>query len=325
MANNASHKKKVNACAPGKIILFGEHAVVYGHPAIAAPVSQIQACCQVRANFDGQGICLETPDLPEKIQQVPGQIIAAFKHTDKALIAAVYQVLTHLQQQTWPDLTLTIQSDIPLGRGLGSGAAVSCAVIRAVATYFGQQLTPQVVSELVYQVEQIHHGTPSGIDNSVIAFNQAIIYAKNQPIEYLNLGGSFTFVIGDTGIVSPTHRVVGDLRNRWQADPEAYGRYFAQIAQIVQAAKGALEQGNQQQLGIYLNKNHEHLQTLGVSHASLDRLVEAAMTSGALGAKLSGAGWGGTMMALVRPDQAKTVRQALIEAGAVQSFITTIE
>jgi mevalonate kinase len=133
--------------------------------------------------------------------------------------------------------------------------------------------------------------------------------------------------VGDTGIVAPTHTVVGDLRRRWQAEPERYEGYFDEIEVIVNQARIAIENGlsGLPALGRLLNENQELLETIGVSSPELGRLIQVARQAGALGAKLSGAGWGGNMIALAWPDSASTVAQALTETGAVQTIITEVK
>lgn len=309
----------IEATAPGKIILFGEHAVVYGRPAIAIPVADVQAKATLSPAVPGTGFRIIAPDLGRDYslaQAVP----------DDPLAAIVQATLRRLGQAGLPEATLQISSTIPLGRGLGSGAAISTAIARAIAQFFNQPLAPAEVSALVFEVEKLYHGTPSGIDNTVVAFAQPVYFVKDRPIQRMRVSQPLTLVVGDTGIVAPTHTVVGDLRRRWQAEPDRYEGYFDEVGAIVNQARAAIEQGNlgQMAIGELMNENQELLETLGVSSPALDRLIEAAREAGALGAKLSGAGWGGNMIALAWPDQAAAIAQALMEAGAVQVITTQI-
>ncbi|MCK6625654.1 MAG: mevalonate kinase [Anaerolineae bacterium] len=309
----------IEATAPGKIILFGEHAVVYGRPAIAVPVADLQAKATLSPANPGTGFRIIAPDLGRDYS-------LAQAGPDDPLAAIVQATLRRLGQADLPDATLQISSTIPLGRGLGSGAAISTAITRAIAQFFNQPLAPTEISALVFEVEKLYHGTPSGIDNTVVAFAQPVYFIKGRPIQRMRVSQPLTLVVGDTGVVAPTHTVVGDLRRRWQAEPERYEGYFDEVGAIVNQARAAIEQGNlgQMAIGELMNENQELLETLGVSSPALDRLIEAARETGALGAKLSGAGWGGNMIALAWPDQAAAIGQALIEAGAVQVITTQI-
>ncbi len=312
MANTAT-----TATAPGKIILFGEHAVVYGRPALAIPVSQVRATCRVEAGTPGSGILLRAPDIDRR------EYLSA-AGDDDPLALAVRRTLQALGIATIPDLTLTVTSTIPIACGLGSGAAISAAIIRALGSYFRLPFPPQTVSDIAFEVEKIYHGTPSGIDNTVVAFAQPIFFSKGKPIERLTVGTPLTLVIGDTGIKSQTYKVVGDLRARWQADPGYYEPIFDRMGMLAQSARAAIERGNVQQVGKLMGENHTILQDLGISHAKLDALVSAAMAVGAWGAKLSGAGWGGNMIALTPPEYAVAVAAALRSAGAVNTITTVV-
>ena len=302
--------------APGKIILFGEHAVVYGRPALAVPVTQVQAVAEADAAAR-PGVWIEAPDihLSSELSRLS---------PDHPLRAVIESVFNALGISAPPALTVRISSTIPVASGLGSGAAVSVAVIRALSAYFHSPLTDDQVSALAYKVEKIHHGTPSGIDNTVITYARPVYFIKDRPIETFHAGASFTLVIGDTGVSAPTKESVGDVRRRWEADKPRWERVFDEIGKIAGAAKERIENGDWMALGPLMDQNHALLQELTVSSGDLDRLVDAARRSGALGAKLSGGGRGGNMIALVHPKQAEAVVQALRQAGARHTIITTI-
>lgn len=309
----------IEASAPGKIILFGEHAVVYGRPAIAMPVAEVQAKAALQPGDIGAGLRIIAPDLARDYFLTEAK-------SDDPLAAIIQATLRQLNQTNLPDANLHISSTIPLGRGLGSGAAISTAIVRALAQLFNQPLAPAEVSALVYEVEKLYHGTPSGIDNTVVAFEQPVYFIKGRPLQRMRVKHPLTLVVGDTGIVVPTHTVVGDLRRRWQAEPERYEGYFDEIGVIVNQARVAIEEGRlgPMAIGELMNENQELLETLGVSSPELERLIEAAHQAGALGAKLSGAGWGGNMIALVESSAAAAVAQALREAGAAQVITTEV-
>jgi len=321
--SSQSEARRVVATAPGKVILFGEHAVVYGRPAIAAPVTDVQARATVTVGEPGTGVHLVAEDLPSPDGRPGGRRYRMRDApTDDPLRATVELALTAFAPESSagaePDLQISVTSSIPIARGLGSGAAVATAVVRAVARYFGHAPRPDEISPLVYEVEKLHHGTPSGIDNTVVAYEQPVYFVRGEEMTRLAVGTPLKLIIADTGVVSSTREVVGDLRRRWQDRPEPYEALFDQIGAIARQARSAIEQGDLSAIGRLMNQNHALLVSLGVSSPELDTLVEAARSAGALGAKMSGAGWGGNMLALVKPEQAQAVAEVLRRAGAVR-------
>jgi len=307
------------ASAPGKIILFGEHAVVYGQPAIAVPVMQVRARATVTPNILGSPgeVRILAPDVG--LDSLWGQL-----SPENPIGAALRGVYVSLGVTQVPACTLKITSTIPVASGLGSGAAVTVAIIRALGGFLGQTLPDEQVSTLAYEVEKIHHGTPSGIDNTVVTFAQPVYFVKGQPVEVFEVARSFTIVIGDTGITAPTKQSVSDVRRAWQDNPQTYERLFAAAGSLTKAARQAIESGHPERLGLLMDENHALLQEMEVSSPELDRLVAAAKQAGALGAKLSGSGRGGNMIALVTSAQAEAVVQALQIAGAVRTITTEV-
>ncbi len=307
------------ATAPGKIILFGEHAVVYGHPAIAVPVQQVHARAMLQARpFAAAGeMSIYAPDID--LETTPAQLPA-----DHPLAAALRLTLEELNIQRIPACALRITSTIPMAAGLGSGAAVSVAIIRAWSAFLGHPLPAERVCALAYEVEKLHHGTPSGIDNTVITYEQPVYFTKGQPIERLQVARQFTIVIGDTGIVSPTAVAVGDVRKAWQKHKDHYEALFDAAGAMAGSARQAIENGAVELLGPLMDANHGVLVKMGVSCPELDALVTASRKAGAWGAKLSGGGRGGNMIALVSAEHAEHVSQALLAAGAVRTITTQV-
>ena len=305
------------ATAPGKIILFGEHAVVYGQPAIAVPVLEVQARAIVNARPGGQGINLIAPDI-----EISGGLEDLA--LDDAIALVIRLTLEELGISQPPACTLVISSSIPVAAGLGSGAAVSVAIIRALAGFLGHPLPDEAVNRLAFEVEKLHHGTPSGIDNTVVTYRKPVYFIKDQPIQTFDIPIPFTIVIGDTGVVSPTVKAVSQVRASYKAQPDLFQNYFNTCGMIAQNARYQLGSMRNASLGPLMDDNHAVLQKMGVSSPELDTLVEAAREAGALGAKLSGGGQGGNMIALVEADQAEAVAAALQDAGAVRTIITTV-
>lgn len=309
----------ISAYAPGKIILFGEHAVVYGRPAIAAPVKDVQARAMLQANPKGpHGVLkIRAPDigLDSTLDELP---------RDHPMAAAVFAVLRELGVARPPAGNLKVTASIPPASGLGSGAAVSIAVIRALSAFLGSPLPDERVCALAFEVEKLHHGTPSGIDNTVITYGMPVFFVKGEPIETLHVPQPFTIVIGDTGVPSPTAGSVGDVRRAWQAGKARYEALFDSAGGIAEAARQSILIGLTESLGPLMDANHGILRKMGVSSPELERLVEAAREAGAPGAKLSGGGRGGNMIALAGRNNAETIASALQAAGAVRTIITQI-
>jgi mevalonate kinase len=308
-----------SASAPGKVILFGEHAVVYGQPAIAVPVTQVRA----------KGIITPLIQGPPGAIQIEAPAIGLHANLDELAAddpigAALAGAFAALGVEQPPAFKLKVTSTIPVASGLGSGAAVSVAIIRVVAAFLGHPLADDQVSEIAFEVEKLHHGTPSGIDNSVVTYAQPVYFIKDRALETLKVAAPFTLVIGDTGVSSPTRDAVGDLRAAWQADPRHYDSIFAAVGDIARQARATIESGDTGALGPLMDANHGHLQTMRVSSRELDALVEAARAAGALGAKLSGGGRGGNMIALVDESTADAVAAALQAAGATNTIVSTV-
>jgi len=306
----------VKASAPGKVILFGEHAVVYGRPALAVPVTQVHVDVEV-LDSPRAGIFIHAPgiDLHTELNSLPA---------DHPIGSVILKVIQRLDIPPLPNLEVNISSTIPVASGLGSGAAVSVALIRALALHLAHPLTNEQVNELVYEIEKLHHGTPSGIDNTVITYNKPVYFIKGQPVEMFTVGKPFTIVIGDTGIPALTKESVNDVRLLWLRDAVNFEDLFNEIAQIVLIARRSIESGKPELLGKLMDHNHSFLQELTVSSPELDQLVIVAREAGALGAKLSGGGRGGNIIALVEEAKAESVANALISAGAKRTIITEI-
>ena len=305
-----------HASVPGKIILFGEHAVVYGHPALAVPVTQVHANVDVTESSRA-GIWIHAPDvnLHAELNSLP---------SDHPIASVIHNLFFSLGISPFPPLEINISSTIPVASGLGSGAAVTVALLRALSAFLSHPLTDEQVNQFTYDIEKLHHGTPSGIDNTVVTYARPVYFVRDQPIEIFKVGAPFTLVIADTGISAPTKESVGAVRKLWEADKVKWEKVFDEIGEIVQNAKERIENGEWRSLGVLMDRNHALLQQLNVSSPELDHLTEAARKSGASGAKLSGGGRGGNMIALVEADKAAQVLEALLFTGAKRTIVTEI-
>ena len=305
----------MSATAPGKFKLFGEHAVVYRQPALAVPVTDVQARVSISPAERGAGLRFEARDL--------GESFTASSRPESPLARMAAVTLAHFGQRE-PDAVVTIESTIPVAGGLGSGAAVSAALGRALASFTGPEIDNGELSALVFEIEKLHHGTPSGIDNTVICHASPVYFVRGQEPQTFHVGRDFHLLIGDTGQPSSTKLMVEGVRERWSSDRERYEALFAAIGDIVRRARTAIEIGGIDALGPLMQDNQTLLKTIGVSSASLDRLIDAALAAGAAGAKLSGGGGGGNMIAIINPDRVYHVRAALEAAGAARTIHTVV-
>lgn len=324
-----------NTSAPGKIILFGEHAVVYARPAIAVPVLQVRAEATIDAS-PSDDVAIDAADISRAyiLRDAP----------DDDPIAVIIRLTCAKLGVAPRGFQVRVRSTIPVARGLGSGAAVSVAVARALVKFFATgdtestekikipmspmssmaRISNEEISALAYEVEKLHHGTPSGIDNTVIAFEQPVYFVRDEPIQSFRVARPFTIAIADTGIAAPTKIAVGDVRRAWQADRARYESLFDQVGEIVREARAAIEQGNVDALGALMNANQKLLREIGVSSPEIETLVDAAIRAGARGAKLSGAGRGGNVIVLVDAVTQDEVEHAMRDAGARDVIVTLV-
>jgi mevalonate kinase len=308
-----------NISAPAKIILLGEHAVVYGKPSVAVPLSALRAYAEYVPLPKGNALKITAVDLDNQTFTIDH----LSRESSQPLVTAVWLLLDHLQHPP-PDANIILHSDIPLASGMGSGAAITTALFRSLLDVLNTSLPDDQLNKLVYEVEKIHHGTPSGVDNTVIVFEQPIYFVRGKPIERLKIAKPFSLLIADTGIAASTKIAVADVRTLYDADPQSVTKILDSIAELVAAGRAAIESGSFSSLGRIMNDNHKQLQLLTVSSPKLDKLVNAAQNAGALGAKLSGGGRGGNMIALVSAENAAHVQAQLLAAGAIKVYQTVV-
>jgi mevalonate kinase len=306
------------ADAPSKLILLGEHAAVYGERALASPLSEPKARAIVREE-DGLAR-VDLPDLGVRFEAGQGGLPPEALPFARILdAAAAFHPAVELRG--W---RLSVRSSIPVGCGLGSGASVSTASFRAIFRFFRVPHGPEEVSRLVYEIEKLHHGTPSGIDNTVISQGAPILFRKGEAPRLIAEPGSPPWLaVGFTGGRRRTAEVVSDIARARAADPDRYGAIFREMGEISGRGAEAYEKGLWPELGRLMDRNQGLLEDIGVSSPSLGGLIGAARRAGALGAKLSGAGRGGCMAALAGDlASARRIRDALREAGAAATFLS---
>ena len=307
----------MTSSAPAKIILCGEHAVVYGQPALAVPFDSLKATVSASAAIPGTGLEIIAHDINQSVRLTPNE---------RNGLAYAAQVVLRVLNQPVPDVTLEIRSTIPIGGGLGSGAAVTAALMRELAAWLGHTFDTDRLNALVYEIETIYHGTPSGIDNTVIVYERPVYFIRGTAPITLSLKIALTLLIADSGVPGSTREAVADVRRQYEADPAQVQPLLNKIGVIVDDVRAGLERGDisLEIIGQRLNDNHTILRELGVSSPELECLVTAAREAGALGAKLSGGGRGGNAIALVSESTASAVANALRQAGAAHVWRTEL-
>jgi mevalonate kinase len=297
--------------AHGKVILVGEHAVVYGRPAIAAALPQ---GASARARF--------TDDTDSVLSVEPWHV--EVRPRDDSPLARAFAVMLDAVGIERP-VRIDAVLELPGGSGLGSSAALGCAVLRALDALVGvESRSAEMAHGITLAWERIFHGRPSGVDNAIAWRGGLIWYVRGHPLEPIRARRPLQLVIGDSGEPCSTRITVTEVARRYERERDRMEKNFEAIAAIVRNARMAMEAGDLRALGQLFDLNHSLLASMLVSTTSLEDMIAAAREAGALGAKLTGGGGGGCMIALVPdPQTAARVRDALTALGK-RAFIATI-
>jgi mevalonate kinase len=311
--------KSATGKSHAKVILLGEHAVVYGQPAIAVPLMDLAMTATITERQSGQIVIAEGYQGPlntmaevyEGVRQLIVRLLRHFKALDTAF-------------------TLRIVSSIPQERGMGSSAASAIAIIRAFFAYFDEPLSEAVLQRWANVEESITHGSPSGIDAATTSQDAPIWFVKGQTPTPMPMDLNAVLIIADTGVHGQTGLAVNVVKEQVQNAPDETLPHINALGDIALATRSALAQNQAARLGSLMNDAQDHLAALGVSHPRLDTLITAARSAGALGAKLTGGGVGGAMLALADSEEkAKEIVTALETAGAqeiwTQRYTTKLE
>ena len=305
--------------APGKVILFGEHAVVYGQQAIAGTIDRgIRVAVSQREGEPHDGPLLKSHGMGLRARPDPGG------EGPEALRRAL-GVLVELYGDRVKSLGFSAEGTIPAGAGLGSSAALAVALLRGVQRVLGDQaLSGDALVERAFALERVFHGNPSGVDHTTIALGGCVAYQRGRDvqgaphIEKLTLPRRLRLAVAVAGSHGGTARAVSALRDRARRHADAYQRIYDGIGALAVEARVALQEGALASVGELMDLNQGYLNALGVSTPAIEALCATARERGALGAKLSGAGGGGAVIALVEDDPAPVVRA--FEAQGFLSF-----
>ncbi len=293
----------------GKAILFGEHFVVYGMPGIVAGIG---AKTIARVSRAGKGTGFGVVDNRNETQGYKEKKVGQRDDSIRRMLAAIGGEAASAK------LRIVFGGDLIAMSGIGASAASCVAIARAVSDEFGLGLDDKRINEIAYEGEKAYHGSPSGIDNTAATFGGLIWYAKGTPpvFEQIAAKKPVEIVLGDTGIAADTAEAVAAVRARKENEPKKFERIFSGYVKVVNDARKAIELGDTKKLGMLMDRNHELARQIGISHEKIEGLVGIAKRNGALGAKVTGTGCGGIMIALT-PGKAlqEKVAKAMEKAG----------
>lgn len=315
--SNHLHSKSIGVGhAHGKIILMGEHAVVYNHLAIAIPFPAVGVTTTVTFSKNNQTV-LDCHYFKGDINHAPSHLLNIVK---------AIEMTTELFQLGEIFLSIKIKSDIPQERGMGSSAAVSVSVVRAIVDLLNLSIDDYQLRFIVNQAEVIAHQSTSGLDTLMTSSLQPVIYQKSQQPQPFALNLPAYLVVADSGQAGQTRLAIQHVLDFKYRKPTFVNQAMSTIGQFVEQAYTAIKTGNSIELGRLMTYNHYYLNQLGVSNTHLDKIVNAAWMAGALGAKLTGGGRGGCVIALAATkEQAKEIAYSMMQAGAIKTWYLNLE
>jgi mevalonate kinase len=307
----------LKASAPGKIILFGEHFVVYGEPAVVMAINK-RAYTSAKIRGDNKIYIDNFKDLGVSGYFEKNRFTLEHGGQDAEMklspIKTAIQEVLKMYGKT-VGFNVKINCDIPVGAGLGSSAAVVVATAKAVDCLLDSALSEEDIFKIALESERIVHGNPSGIDPMVTTYGGVLLFRKGKGFKRIDVKEDIPLVVGDTEIKHVTGELVSTVRQKREKYPQIINPIIKAGGEIALKAVEALEKHDFPALGELMNINHTLLYAVGVSNESLEKLVYAARSAGSYGAKLTGAGGGGCIIALSPLEKAKNIADAIGKAG----------
>lgn len=300
----------------GKAILFNEHFVVYGIPAVVSAIGKYTVAKIESVNQSGWKLNdnrKATPKYKEdKIDQQKDSIDRIIKKMGIDL--------------SKNGVEITLEGNLYCASGIGASAASCVSLARALAQHYSLDISDEEINDIAYEGEKGYHGTPSGIDNTASTFGGLIWFERgeNNVMDKISIPNPIAVVIGNTGKVANTTAAVAGVRERKEKNPDRYKEIFDRAENIAYLAKNALQIEDYKELGKLMNENHKLLQQIEVSSRELDFLVKLSRDQGALGAKLTGGGLGGNMIALTPGRELQDDIANAIEKEGFQTLKTVI-
>ena len=300
----AGSQRAPDGTAAGKVILFGEHAAVYGRHALALPIPD---AVRVRVELAESATSLAIPNWG-----IAGKI--NFENP-QGIDAAIALILRQLDVQS-ASFSITVNSRLPRAMGLGSSAAIAVAIIRAICNVMKLTVDNERINMIAFECEKLAHGTPSGVDNTISTFAEPILFRNDGTfqIEPLTLQEMPPIVVACSHETGLTSEQVAGVRARYERAPQRYDALFDEIDQISLAGTELLQTKSYAELGLLMNICHGLMNAIEVSTPELERMVMLARQAGAAGAKLTGGGGGGSVIALC-PEATDGVQNTLRQAG----------
>jgi len=303
----------VEGIGHGKIILLGEHSVVYGRHAIAVP-APVNIRTKVQDTEDEILLMIPSWGVEYRLDKNPKKRQSFEKPAG---------LILDQMGLSKKGMKIEVFSDIPRGMGLGGSAAIAVSIIKALNNHFKLALNQDEINQMALESEKIAHGNPSGIDNTMATYGHPLIFRNgdNPLIEPLNINETFSILVGFSSTEGLTAKTVGIVRDLWKKNPGVYEKIFDEIDSLALQSIQAIQNNDFELLGQLMNINHGLLNTLQVSTPELERLIMIARESGALGAKLTGGGGGGAVIALCKDID---ITKSAIESEGYETLVVEI-
>jgi len=289
-------KRHAKASAPAKVILFGEHFVVYNKPAILASIDK-RIHVDVRVRKDDRVTIKSNMGFSGSFDQKKHRQLQTkrFGSFIQPILLAATDAMRAFKANV--GLDINIRSEFPYGVGLGSSAACSVATIAAVGALFGK-LSRKKIYGMSLNAEKLVHRNPSGADSAICTYGGLMLFNKNNGIKTINSKINLQLIVVNSGIKRTTGKLVSSVKRKFERNADLFTGLANMSENITMQALKAIKDKDYGELGAFMTLNHSLLRRLGVSTNKLDKLVEIAINNEALGAKMTGAGGGGCIVAL---------------------------